>query len=89
MGDFIYYEFRNASAGDQIRVTLDRAANVLLVSESDFRRYRDGQAYHYYGGLARRSPVVFDVPRAGNWYVVINLGGRTGNIRSNAVIFPR
>jgi hypothetical protein len=77
---FLQYEF-DTDPGDIIRVELDKQANVLLLDGPNFSRYRNGQSYHYHGGLAKRSPVDLVPPHAGHWYVVINRGGYPGTVR--------
>lgn len=77
---FLQYEL-NTDPGDVVRVTLDKQANVLLLDALNFRKYKNGQSYHYHGGLAKRSPVDLVPPHAGNWYVVVDRGGYAGTVR--------
>lgn len=75
------YEF-DADAGDVAEVTLDRAANVLLMDPTNYGAYRQGRSYRYYGGHATKSPVRLAVPRRGHWHVVVDLGGGPGQVRA-------
>jgi Domain of unknown function (DUF1883) len=75
------YEF-DASEGDIAEVTLDRAANVLLMDPANYDDYTHGRTYHYDGGYATKSPVRLAVPRAGHWHVVVDLGGGPGQVRA-------
>jgi hypothetical protein len=77
------YEF-DADAGDVVDVTLDRAANVLLIESSNYGGYKQGGTYRYYGGYATKSPVRMAVPRPGHWHVVVDLGGGPGQVRASA-----
>ena len=79
--DFIHYEI-NAGPSDTVEVTVDKQANVLLLDESNFQRYRQRRSYRYHGGRALRSPVRLQPPHSGSWHVVIDLGGGRGQIRS-------
>ena len=79
----IHYEL-DASDGDVIEVTLDRAANVQLLDPTNYENYTNGRGYRYHGGYATTSPVRLDVPRAGKWHVVIDLGGGAGRVRAVA-----
>lgn len=79
--DFIHYEV-SAGPSNTVEVTLDRQANVLLLDEGNFQRYRQGRSYHYQGGRALRSPIRLGPPHSGSWHVVIDLGGGRGQIRS-------
>src|SRR4051794_28720588 len=56
------YDF-DASQGDDAEVTLDRAANVLLMEPADYDDYVHGRPYRYGGGYATRSPVRLAIPR--------------------------
>jgi hypothetical protein len=81
--EYLHYEF-DASEGDVIEVTLDRAANVQLLDPENYENYKNGRGYRYHGGYATTSPVRFTVPRAGTWHVVIDLGGGAGRVRAAA-----
>ncbi len=72
----------DADEGDIVEVTLDRAANVLLMDESNYELYNRSGHYRYRGGYATESPVRLKVPRPGRWHVVVDLGGGPGQVRS-------
>lgn len=59
--DYLHYEF-DASQGDVIEVTLDRAANVQLLDPANYENYKNGRGYRYHGGYATKSPVRLAVP---------------------------
>ena len=79
----LHYEF-DASQGDVIEVTLDRAANVQLLDPANYENYKSGHGYRYHGGYATKSPVPLPVPRAGKWHLVIDFGGGAGQVRASA-----
>jgi hypothetical protein len=72
---FDYFELKSCERGDVWRVELDRAANVFLVDSSNFSAFKAGRSFRYYGGLIKRSPHDFVIPRAGRWYVVAHSWG--------------
>jgi hypothetical protein len=76
------FEFE-ADPGDVAEVTLDRAANVLLMEPPNYSSYQEGRAYHYEGGYSTESPVQFAVPKRGHWHVVVDLGGGPGQVRAS------
>jgi len=80
--NFLHYEF-NLSANDVVEVTLDKQANVRLLDDANFASFRNGQQHHYYGGLAKSSPVQLTAPHAGHWHVVVDLGGYSGTITAS------
>lgn len=81
--NFTDYAFQ-ANGGDVIEVTLDARANVRLLDEANFHRFKRGKRHKYYGGQATRSPVRLTVPRTGRWHAIIDLGGHAGRVRSSA-----
>jgi hypothetical protein len=89
---YSYYDLGEREAGDQVIVSLSgRAAglaNVLLLDERNFGRYRGGMEFEYLGGQRHRSPVELSVPRDGHWYVAMDLGGRRGRVRGAVKVVP-
>jgi len=67
--------------GDAIIVSLSGTeANVMVMDDSNFRNYRSGGSFNYYGGHYRRSPAIIRPPSSGRWNVVIDLGGMAGDV---------
>lgn len=83
------YEFKHLNKGDRVKVSLQgSAANVRLMTPSDYSNYRNGRSHHYYGGLAKKSPIILGVPSSGHWYVTIDLQGLVGSVRSSVSVLP-
>ncbi len=80
--NFLHYEF-SLSADDAVEVTLDKQANVRLLDDANFALYRDGKQHHYFGGLAKTSPVQLVAPRTGHWHIVVDLGGFAGTVQAS------
>jgi hypothetical protein len=78
------YLHQELTAGpeDRVEVTLDAQANVMLLDDTNFDRYRRNQAFQYYGGHAEKSPFVLVPPSRGRWHVVVDLGGGPGRVRA-------
>ena len=86
---FTHYDLGQCKRGQKIEVTLQgSAANVLLLDNTNFSAYRNGRRYRYQGGLARRSPVVFQIPRSGRWHVAVDMNGLRGQVRSSIRALP-
>lgn len=79
--NFLHNEFQLV-AGDVIEFTLDRRANVLVLDDANYRRYRRGERYRCVGGHATQSPVRIRIPHPGHWHGVVDLGGRAGRVRA-------
>ncbi len=70
------------SPGEAVLVELDHAANVKVMDDPNFDRYRRGEAHRYFGGHATQSPFCIRPPRAGRWHVTVDLGGYPGSVRA-------
>lgn len=81
--NYLHHEIE-AGPDDVIEVTLDHAANVLLLDSSNFNSYRDGRPYRYYGGYVTSSPFRVSPPRRDHWHLVVDLGGGFGTVRASA-----
>lgn len=73
--------------GDILNIKIDRKANVRLMDGSNFMKFKNGQAYTYFGGEAATSPFNIIVPRTDHWYIVIDLGGETGILSYSIKVF--
>ena len=56
------------------------AANVLLLDDLNFAKYKAKESYRYFGGYSQKSPVRLRPPNPGRWHVVIDLGSRPGYV---------
>jgi hypothetical protein len=81
--DFVKYDLGQVSAGAVVQITLARRANVYLLDAYNFGRYRRGESFEYVGGEALQSPLRLRVPSTDHWFVVLDLGGGAGTIRSS------
>ena len=81
--NYLHQEF-DAGPNDVIEVTLDHAANVLLLDPINYSNYKNGHPYRYHGGYAKTSPLRLSPPRADHWHLVVDLGGNTGTVRASA-----
>ena len=89
MSRFLHSDLGHRHQGDVVEVTLSgSAANVRLLDNTNFQRYRRGDRHRYHGGLARRSPVRLAIPHTGTWHLVIDMQGLRGTARSAIRIIP-
>ena len=80
--NYLHYDL-NLNINDSVEVTLDKQANVRLLDDLNYSKYRRGQKHTYYGGLAKKSPVHLSPPRPGRWHIVIDLGGYAGTVNAS------
>ena len=86
---YTVYNLGNLVKGNIVEVILKgNAANVLLLDGSNYNNYKNGRRYKYYGGYVKSSPYRIVVPSNGRWFVVINLGGYGGQVRSAVRVLP-
>jgi len=83
--NYLRYEL-DAGPNNIIQVNLDKRAYVRLMDYSNFQNYHNGRQYKYYGGLANVSPAKIRPPYQGHWYLVIDLDGHAGTVRSSVNI---
>ncbi|HEY9598707.1 MAG TPA: DUF1883 domain-containing protein [Cyanophyceae cyanobacterium] len=83
--NFLHYDFQ-LNANNIVEITLDKQANVRLLDDSNFSRYKIGQRHKYHGGLAEKSPVHIVPPHAGHWHLVIDLGGYAGTVKASVKV---
>ena len=83
--NYLHHEF-DIGPDDVVEITLDGQANVLLLDSANYERYRRGESYRYYGGLARQSPTRLVPPNRGHWHVVVDLGGYAGHVRAGVQV---
>lgn len=79
--NFLHQEF-DVGPDDLLEVTLDGPANVMLLDSENYDRYRKGESFRYFGGLAKTSPMPLVPPQRGRWHVVVDLGGFAGRVRA-------
>lgn len=86
---FTHYDLGYQQKGAIVEITLSgSAANVRLMNSSNFSNFQYGREHHYYGGLAKRSPVRLPIPNSGNWHVTVDMSGLVGTVRSSMRILP-
>jgi len=87
---FTLYDLGNKQRGDIVEISLTgSAANVRLMDSSNFQSYKNGRKHRYYGGLAKKSPVILQIPNSGHWYVTVDMQGLIGTVRSSIRMMPK
>ncbi len=82
---YLHYDIK-ANAGATVIVNLSAQANVRLMDDINFSRFRQGSRHEYYGGLAKVSPARLQVPHSGSWHVVVDLGGYAGRVSASVSV---
>ena len=65
---------KSVSGGIRVQVEFDQPVKVLLMDKTQYKRYKGGISYTYYGGGAESSPAMVRVPRKGDWHLVVEIG---------------
>lgn len=84
--NFVKYDLGHLPAGAGVTVTLREQANVRLLNATEFARYQRGERCRGMGGRAVRSPCKLQTSSADHWYVVLDLGGASGQINSSVSV---
>lgn len=86
--DFVHHKLGHCKRGQIVEIHLDARANVRLLNNSQFGAYKAGRRFRAIQGQALRSPIRWQIPQTGQWHVVIDFGGYTGNVRSSVQVLP-
>lgn len=84
----LYFDLKQQKKGAVAVVTLDKQANVRLMTASNYRALKAGRRFSFHGGRATKSPVRLQVPSTGHWFVVVDLGGLAGRVRASVAVQP-
>ena len=77
-----------ANKGGKITVTISKKTRVLILTEKDFKRYKNNQTYTYFGGVKEGS-YDFTATKSGVWHVVVEKGSyhKPENIKAARAIY--
>lgn len=85
-----HFSLGRRQRGDTVEITLTNSANVRLMNDINFSRYkRKSDNYKFLGGEVRNRIFHLTIPNSGYWYVVIDRGETGGEVRSSVNVFPR
>jgi hypothetical protein len=84
----LHYDLGQVEAGRVVEVILGGAANVRIMDHTSYQEYRAGRRHMFVGGFMTASPYRAAIPERGHWHVVLDLGGRSGHIRSTVRVLP-
>lgn len=85
------FDLGQCRRGDVWRVEISAWANVFMVDSSNLSSFKAGRNFNHYGGggLMKRSPHDFVVPRAGRWYIVAHSAGLRNSARVSVAPLQR
>lgn len=86
--DHLVHDLKHQKKGAAAIITLDKQANVRLMTTSNYQAFKAGRRAQMVGGLAKKSPARLTIPRDGHWVVVVDLGGLRGQIRAGVSVQP-
>lgn len=73
MREHLHREF-DVAAGELIEVMSDDRADVVLLSDDDYGRFKAGESFRYVGYFCTEFPARVVPPHPGAWHVVVDLG---------------
>jgi len=83
-----YYDLGNVEKGNIVEVTLGYAANVRIMDSSNYSSFKSGHRHQFIGGYVKQSPYKVTLPRSSHWYVIVDLGGYAGKVKSAVRVLP-
>lgn len=84
----LYFDLKQQQKGAIAVVTLDKQANVRLLTASNYNSFKAGRRFSFHGGLAKKSPARLQIPSSGHWFVVVDLGGLAGRVGASVAVQP-
>lgn len=86
---FWYKDLGHRSSGEIVEVNLKgQTANVQLMDSSNFSSYKNNRNYRSIGGAWKTSPIRWQIPRSGHWYVTLDFGGFSGRVNWSVNVLP-
>ena len=70
---FLYKKFQ-AKKKEIVEVRIDRPTQVRFMTAVDFKRYKNGRSFNFFGGTFEGSLVRFVLPYDSVWHVVVEKG---------------
>jgi len=87
---YLYKQFQGKKK-DILEVEIDRPTKVRVMTASEYKRYRNGRTFSFYGGMFDSSPVHFVLPHDGVWFAVVEKGGTynaPGTVQASCKLHP-
>ena len=73
--------------GDLVEVDCDTELNIMLTTDSEFARFKNGDGCTYHGGFYKRFPVQICPKHSGYWNITLDVGvGYEANIRYSITV---
>lgn len=63
-----------AKKGQSVLVHFDQPTRVLLLTDREYKNYKNCKTFRYRGGELEDSPATFDIPETGKWHIIVELG---------------
>ncbi|WP_026766452.1 DUF1883 domain-containing protein [Selenomonas ruminantium] len=83
---FLYYDLGYIGSNRKVEVNIDKTANVILVDANNFSKYKRGHSFQYIGGNMQPGSCTLVTNMSAHWYVVVDLGGRSGEVHASCRI---
>ncbi len=78
--NYLHYEVR-AKKYNRIKVSLSGTASVRLMDPLNYHRYKLGRSVKAKDEI-QNSRAEFEVPYDGTWHVIVDLGGKRGDVKA-------
>ena len=86
--DYLHSELKIGD-NEVVHVTLaGHSANVLLLDDANFEKYKKGEPFAYHGGFYSKSPAILKPPRSGEWHLIVDLAGKPGQVSATVAVRP-
>ncbi len=86
---YLVWDLKQLKRGERVKVALTgNAANVRLMTNTNYQNYKNGRRHSYVGGLVTKSPVVLGIPSSGHWFLTVDMQGLRGSTNASVQVLP-
>ena len=73
--NFVHTDLGYKNRGEVIEITLASGANVRLMNNLDFIKYKNGRKYTFQGGFVQEPSIQLEIPSTGHWHIAVDMKG--------------
>lgn len=82
------YDLGYVECGKKVEVKLSNSAIIRIMDYRNYQEYKSGNDHKFLGGYVSGKTHISIIPHNEQWYVVVDLGGYSGQISSDVRILP-
>ncbi len=89
MGSYWFSDMGTLNAGSFVELKMDMSANVRIMTQDAFEKYKLKDDHQYIGGYVKFTPYTVKIPGTAHWFIVVDRGGREGKVSATVSVYQR